>query len=144
MTPYLLEARYELLRLSRPPGYAVPTLAFPVMFYLLFGVLLTGSRTTGGRDLSSYLLATYGAARSPEQQSALGSAVPDRPWQRARCVPGEQHIAEPACGEPGSSSLFHDEAGSWRGTYFGWLFTSRSHFASRRRRSSGEPYFAKS
>ncbi len=54
---YLLEARYEFLRLLRTPSFAVPTLLFPVLFYLLFGVLL-GSR--GGRGASEYLLATYG------------------------------------------------------------------------------------
>jgi ABC-2 type transport system permease protein len=61
MSPYLLEARYELTRLRRLPGYLLPTLLFPLTFYLLFGVLLSGSRATGGRDLSAYLLATYGA-----------------------------------------------------------------------------------
>ena len=59
--PYALEARYELTRLARLPGYAVPTLVFPLMFYLLFGIALAGSRATGGRNLASYLLATYGA-----------------------------------------------------------------------------------
>lgn len=58
---YLLEARYELVKLSRLPAYAVPTIGFPVMFYLLFGVAMSGTRVTGGRDISSYLLATYGA-----------------------------------------------------------------------------------
>jgi ABC-2 type transport system permease protein len=36
----LLESRTEFLRLARAPSFAVPTLAFPLMFYLLFGVLL--------------------------------------------------------------------------------------------------------
>jgi len=58
---YALEARYEVLRLARLPAYALPTLAFPLTFYLLFGIALAGSRATGGRDLAPYLLATYGA-----------------------------------------------------------------------------------
>lgn len=55
---YFLEARCEFLRLLRAPSFAVPTLVFPPMFYLLFGVLLAGSHR-GGRT-ASYLLATYG------------------------------------------------------------------------------------
>lgn len=54
---YVLEARYEFLRLLRSPSFSVPTLLFPALFYLLFGVLL-GSRGHGGA--SHYLLATYG------------------------------------------------------------------------------------
>lgn len=37
---FLLEARSEFLRLLRAPSFAVPTIAFPLMFYVLFGVLL--------------------------------------------------------------------------------------------------------
>jgi ABC-2 type transport system permease protein len=59
--PYALEARYELLKLRRLPGYALPTILFPVMFYLLFGVAMSGSRGMGGRNVAGYLLATYGA-----------------------------------------------------------------------------------
>jgi ABC-2 type transport system permease protein len=59
--PYALEAKYEVLKLRRMPMYAVPTIAFPVMFYLLFGVALSGSRATGGRNIAGYLIATYGA-----------------------------------------------------------------------------------
>lgn len=55
---YWLEARCEFLRLLRAPSFAVPTLVFPPMFYLLFGVLLSGGH--GGGTSASYLLATYG------------------------------------------------------------------------------------
>ncbi len=51
---YLLEAKYEFLRLLRAPAFAVPALAFPVVFYLLFGVLL--ARGAAG----SYMLVGYG------------------------------------------------------------------------------------
>ncbi len=54
---YWLETRYELLRLLRTPAFALPTLLFPGLFYLLFGVLL-GSR--GDDGAATYLLATYG------------------------------------------------------------------------------------
>lgn len=51
---YLLEAKYEFLGLLRTPMFALPTLLFPVMFYLLFGVAMD----RGGAG--QYLLATYG------------------------------------------------------------------------------------
>lgn len=53
---YLLEAKYEFLRLLRTPIFALPTLLFPLMFYLLFGVAM--NRGNGGA--AQYLLATYG------------------------------------------------------------------------------------
>ena len=39
---FLAETRCEFLRLLRSPSFCVPTIAFPLMFYLLFGVLLGG------------------------------------------------------------------------------------------------------
>jgi ABC-2 type transport system permease protein len=53
---YLLEAKYECVRLLRTPSFAVPSLLFPALFYVLFGVLLNKS----GGDAARYLLATYG------------------------------------------------------------------------------------
>ncbi len=55
---YLLETKYELIKLLRLPAFLIPTLGFPLMFYVLFGLLMGGS--SGGRA-STYLLATYGA-----------------------------------------------------------------------------------
>jgi ABC-2 type transport system permease protein len=59
--PYVLEAKYEVVKLRRLPGYALPTILFPVMFYLLFGVAMSGSRAMGRQNVAGYLLATYGA-----------------------------------------------------------------------------------
>jgi ABC-2 type transport system permease protein len=42
LRPYLIEAKYESLRMLRSPAFAVPFLALPVLLYLLFGVLLFG------------------------------------------------------------------------------------------------------
>ncbi len=53
-----LEAWYELLRVLRTPAFAIPSLAFPVVFYVLFAVVLPGQ--WGGYQKSAYLLATYG------------------------------------------------------------------------------------
>jgi ABC-2 type transport system permease protein len=57
---YALESRYELLKLIRLPVYLVPTLIFPMMFYLLFGVAFRRP-TTGSFDMATYLVAAYGA-----------------------------------------------------------------------------------
>jgi ABC-2 type transport system permease protein len=54
---YLLEARYEFLRLLRTPSFSLPCLLFPPVFYLLFGVLLGGK---GGTVAAQYMLAGYG------------------------------------------------------------------------------------
>ncbi len=53
---YLLEARYEFMRTLRTPSFALPTLLFPALFYVLFGVLLN----RGNSNAAQYLLATYG------------------------------------------------------------------------------------
>jgi ABC-2 type transport system permease protein len=55
---HVLESRYEFVKLLRTPHYAVPILAFPVMFYLLFGVSFHGS-APGAQNASQYLLAGY-------------------------------------------------------------------------------------
>jgi len=55
---YSLEARLEFLKLLRMPAYAIPTLAFPVLFYVFFGLTM---KTGGAFSMATYLLATYGA-----------------------------------------------------------------------------------
>ncbi|QBB69930.1 ABC transporter permease [Pseudolysobacter antarcticus] len=55
---YALEVRYEFIRLLRTPSFAVPTLLFPAMFYVLFGVLM-GGHSSGDNPMAHYLLATY-------------------------------------------------------------------------------------
>lgn len=57
---YLFEARHEFLRLLRTPMFCIPTLAFPAMFYLLFGVLLDRGGGTGAFTPAVYFLAGYG------------------------------------------------------------------------------------
>jgi ABC-2 type transport system permease protein len=56
---YALESKHEFLRLLRAPSFAVPTLMFPAMFYLLFAVLFV-KNATGDFHANIYLLATYG------------------------------------------------------------------------------------
>ena len=54
----VLESWYELLRVLRTPAFAIPSLAFPVVFYLLFAVVLPGQ--WGSYQKAAYLFATYG------------------------------------------------------------------------------------
>ena len=54
---YLLEAKYESLRLLRTPSFVLPVILFPAVFYLFFGVML--GRADGGQA-ARYLMATYG------------------------------------------------------------------------------------
>ncbi|MGH8400623.1 MAG: ABC transporter permease [Gammaproteobacteria bacterium] len=54
---YLREAGYQFWKNLRMPGFVLPTLAFPTMFYLFFGLLFGHSN---GINMAAYLLATYG------------------------------------------------------------------------------------
>jgi ABC-2 type transport system permease protein len=56
---YALEAWYEWIKMVRLPAYAIPTIAFPLVFYLVFGVAMKAQ--AGGFDIARYLLATFGA-----------------------------------------------------------------------------------
>jgi ABC-2 type transport system permease protein len=55
---YLREIRHEFLKSLRTPAFAVPTLFFPVMFYVLFGVFLGAMR--GHADQALITFATFG------------------------------------------------------------------------------------
>ncbi|MDP4530006.1 ABC transporter permease [Alkalimonas delamerensis] len=50
---YRKEAWYDLLSVWRTPGFVIPSLAFPIIFYLFFGVFLN----TGAASV--YMLVTY-------------------------------------------------------------------------------------
>ena len=52
---YLQETRSEILRYLRNPGFLLPILLFPTVFYLMFGVLLP----PGVGEQARYLLASY-------------------------------------------------------------------------------------
>lgn len=60
MKTYLLEIKYEFLKALRMPQYSLPTILFPIVFYVFFGVVY-GQRNTGGIKMAEYLIATYGA-----------------------------------------------------------------------------------
>ena len=56
-----LESRYEILKHLRTPAFIIPTLTFPIVFYLFFGVTMGSRNMGGGATLGVYLIATYGA-----------------------------------------------------------------------------------
>ena len=53
---YLAEARCEVLRYLRNPGFLLPIILFPTVFYLMFGIVLGGRN---GADAGRYMLASY-------------------------------------------------------------------------------------
>jgi ABC-2 type transport system permease protein len=55
---YRLEAKLEFLKVLRMPAFAIPTLAFPVLFYSFFGLVF---KSPGAISFATYLMATYGA-----------------------------------------------------------------------------------
>src|ERR1039457_5928736 len=57
---YAKEAKYELLKNVRIPVYAISTIAFPLMFYVLFGIVLGRDSAAGPNDNATYMLATMG------------------------------------------------------------------------------------
>jgi ABC-2 type transport system permease protein len=57
---YWMEAKTELLKMTRLKQYSVSTVAFPLMFYCFFGLAME-PYAQGSISLSRYLLATYGA-----------------------------------------------------------------------------------
>jgi ABC-2 type transport system permease protein len=55
-----MEAKYEIIKQMRIPAFMIPTIGFPIMFYVLFGLVMpSGSGNSG--YMASYTLATYGA-----------------------------------------------------------------------------------
>jgi ABC-2 type transport system permease protein len=57
---YVKEAKYELIKNMRLPVYAISTVAFPVMFYVLFGIVLGSGNPVSRNETATYLLATMG------------------------------------------------------------------------------------
>ena len=54
------EAKYELLKNMRIPVYAISTVAFPLMFYVLFGIVLGSGNPANRNETAVYMLATMG------------------------------------------------------------------------------------
>ncbi len=58
---HLLELKCEFLKMFRLPAYVIPTLAFPLIFYVFFGIAFGTKSSVGPTSVASYLIATYGA-----------------------------------------------------------------------------------
>ena len=56
---YRTEAVHEFLKLIRVPIFAISTIVFPLMFYVIFG-LSFGGASVGEVTVTTYMLATYG------------------------------------------------------------------------------------
>ena len=54
------EAKYEVVKNTRIPIYAISTVVFPLMFYVLFGIVLTPANPVNRSQDATYLLATMG------------------------------------------------------------------------------------
>jgi len=44
LSAYLSDMRLELTKMARTPAFAIPTILFPALFYLLFGIAMGGGR----------------------------------------------------------------------------------------------------
>src|SRR5205085_11094129 len=51
---HVTEAKYELIKMLRLPAYAIPTIAFPVIFYIFFGLLFGKGQTPSGVSVAAY------------------------------------------------------------------------------------------
>jgi ABC-2 type transport system permease protein len=57
---FLLESTYEVLKLWRLPSFVIPTILFPVIFYVLFGLVLSSTFHTT-ESLAKLMVADFGA-----------------------------------------------------------------------------------
>jgi ABC-2 type transport system permease protein len=57
-----METKAEFLKVVRLPAYVIPVIAFPALFYLVFGLAFGGapSPSGGALTMSGYMVATYG------------------------------------------------------------------------------------
>ena len=55
---YVLEAKTEFLKAFRMPAFSIPSLIFPLMFYVFFGLVFNRQGMSG--EMPTYMLATYG------------------------------------------------------------------------------------
>lgn len=95
----VLEAKCELLCQIREPAFVLPTLLFPVLFYVLFGVLLSSGTAAAEYTLAGYgvfgimgaALFGFGAGLAQERERGLlqlKRALPAPPggWMLAKMV----------------------------------------------------------
>ena len=72
---YFGDIRFELTKMLRTPAFALPTLVFPAMFYLLFGVLMGSAKGNAGAALYSFAgLSVFGTMAHPRQRTASNTS----------------------------------------------------------------------
>jgi ABC-2 type transport system permease protein len=55
LTIFVLESKTETLRVFRTPGFSIPSLLFPIIFYTFFGIIFSMNPAT----MPTYLMITY-------------------------------------------------------------------------------------
>ncbi len=107
-TIYAAEARAEITKLVRLPAYAIPTIAFPVAFYVFFAIVMPQKDNA---EAARYLLASLGAF------GAIGAALfgfgvgiameRGQGWlalKRASPMPPSAYVVAKVCGSIAFSS----------------------------------------
>ena len=56
---YCVEMKYELLRLTRMPTYAIPMLPLPIFLYALIGILVVGPKAAEDPRLPAYMFVAF-------------------------------------------------------------------------------------
>jgi ABC-2 type transport system permease protein len=56
---FLVEARYEFVRLLRTRAFSLSVIGFPVAFYIFFGIVMNRGQMIHGVSVAKYMLATY-------------------------------------------------------------------------------------
>ncbi|HEV7609332.1 MAG TPA: ABC transporter permease [Steroidobacteraceae bacterium] len=71
---YFTETRYELIRMIRNPGVAVPVLAMPLALYLLFALVIAGEAIDKDPNLGIFLFAAF-SIMAVTMQALFGTGV---------------------------------------------------------------------
>jgi hypothetical protein len=56
---YLIEAKYETVRMLRTPAFAIPFLGLPAVLYLLFGVVIFGAAIRNDSNAGLFIYAAF-------------------------------------------------------------------------------------
>lgn len=84
-----IETKFEFLKLLRVPVYSISVLAFPLMFYLVFGSFY-GQFEAQGVMVSKYMVATFGAGGVLSADDLRPQRLPEaRPPRRRGRLPAQ-------------------------------------------------------
>jgi ABC-2 type transport system permease protein len=59
LNAYLMEAKYETVRMLRTPAFAIPFLGLPALLYLLFGVVIFGAAVRNDAQAGLFIFAAF-------------------------------------------------------------------------------------